>query len=120
MKITNTTKQEISVKIKGTEYVLESEGSLSNVPVSHATYWLSLHPFLESESEGSDEVKEVVEEVTEEVEKVEVEEVAEEVESVEVVLEDLKREELDEIATELGLKPEDFKNKKDIIKAIKN
>lgn len=57
MIITNPTKNDISVVIKGIKYTIKAEDSLERVPEDHARYWQeSLHKFLQLKKD-KDEVK---------------------------------------------------------------
>ena len=47
MKVINTTNKDIKVMIKGREYFLPADGSVSNVPEAHALHWKThVHHFL--------------------------------------------------------------------------
>ena len=111
MRVINTTKEAINVRIKGVEYKLPAEGELPDVPAEHAEYWKTmLHNFLildddeiipevakiekkiMEEENNEVKVEENLEEVKEE-EKDKVEETVEEVEEDMEVMEVMEEEE---------------------------
>lgn len=75
MIVTNPTKNDITVNLGGTEYTVEANSSISNVPKELAVYWKNkLHTFLTISEEEvdapkskstklSEEEKEAVEEI---------------------------------------------------------
>jgi len=140
MKVINPTKDTIKVQIKGTEYVIEPESSLVNVPNEIAKYWKeNIHTFIGIELEDNvtfvetkteeDSETNNVEESTEADESTEIEEDSEtdvaedadgEEEDVAKQLDTMNRKDLDEVAEGLGLNPEDYQTKGEIKEAIKN
>lgn len=129
MIIKNTIDKELKVQIKQNNYTLPAKGEIS-IPLDDAIYWRSmLHTFLVIEPESKDEetlvVKELMEGQEKEEEKVErktIENKEEEIKEKEsetiTKLEDLTRPELDKIAKEIGLNPEDYPNKAKLIEAL--
>lgn len=104
MKITNPSNNAIeNISIFGVKYSIEAEGTLDNVPETHARYWQeNLHKFLILRKDKLEEKKE---EVMVEIPKPKVEEVIEATLSVEsepsiVVTEEVKEEvEVKEVIT---------------------
>jgi len=116
MKIINPTDLKVEVVIEGQEYSIEPQGSLEGVSAVVATNWKThTHNFLILEEEVGEAVQEDSEEVEEVVEE---EEETEEEEKEELDLEKLSRNELDAIAIDLELNPEDYRTKKDVADAI--
>lgn len=53
MKIKNPTNNQLNVVIRGVQYYIKANGTLSGVPASDAVYWRDrLHNFLEIEEEN--------------------------------------------------------------------
>ena len=113
MKVINTTDKEIKVSFKGNHYVLPANGEC-NVSKEDAKSWKEIQPFLTFEDGEAEEIKEEVkEEIKEDVEE------EKEDNGGEIDLGSLSRKELDNIAEEMGLNPEDYANKGEVIEAIK-
>ena len=65
MKITNPTDSDISVGIKGGQYTVKANGSLSNVPADVAEYWKTmLHHFIVVSRDDTEVDVEIVKEKT--------------------------------------------------------
>lgn len=105
MILRNPTPNEIKVQIEGVHYTLPANGELKGVPDAHGEYWkVNLHQFIEVEPEDTEE--EITKKAAKTPDAPESNDSDEKKD--EVNLDDLKRDQLDELALAHGLNPDDY------------
>ncbi|NHZ84757.1 MAG: hypothetical protein GWP19_02630 [Planctomycetia bacterium] len=128
MKIKNPTKDTIKVQINGNIYEIEGNGELFDIPQVDAEYWKkNIHHFMiiseENEEEETD-INQTIDLPVEDKEVISDEEVTTDDDTETTTKEDpidlneLSRKKLDEVAKQMDLNPEDYKNRKEVIEAI--
>ena len=123
MILKNPTEKEISVVYKGDRFTCEAGGSI-NVKTEVAKWWKSIHGFITIQDGPETNTDEVVENTNDNSGETEGDhklgdDVSNDGEDEVFDLDSLSRKELDAVAVELGLDSSEYKNKAEVLEAIK-